>query len=138
MEHIYPKSKVKHENEGVYLNYADEKIEDSSILSYTLDRKDIEYTDPETREQFFATEHSIGNLVLLYRDDNSTFNADDFESKKRKFFENVGVSMFKSRHLIHTISIFASSKWEGEDIAKNKKNEISKFNEQFNKYLINE
>lgn len=138
LEHIYPKSKVKHENEGVYLNYADEKIEDSSILSYTLDRKDIEYTDPETREQFFATEHSIGNLVLLYRDDNSTFNADDFESKKRKFFENVGVSMFKSRHLIHTISIFASSKWEGEDIAKNKKNEINKFNEQFNKYLNNE
>lgn len=98
----------------------------------------LKYIDPATEESFYATEHSIGNLVLLYRDDNSTFNADDFESKKRKFFENVGVSMFKSRHLIHTISIFSSSKWEGEDIAKNKKNEISKFNEQFNKYLNNE
>lgn len=138
LEHIYPKSKVKHEKEGVYLNHADEKIEDSAIKLYTLDRKDIKYTDPETEESFFATEHSIGNLVLLYRDDNSAFNADDFESKKRKFFENVGVSMFKSRHLIHTISIFSSSKWEGEDIARNKQKEINKFNEQFNIYLNNE
>ena len=127
-----------HEHEGVYLNHADEEIDESSISSYTLDRKDIKYTNPETEESFFATEHSIGNLVLLYSDDNSKFNADDFESKKRKFFENVGVSMFKSRHLIHTISIFSSSKWEGVDIAKNKKNEINKFYEQFNKYLDNE
>ncbi len=138
LEHIYPKSKVMHEHEGVYLNHADEEIDESSISSYTLDRKDIKYTNPETEESFFATEHSIGNLVLLYSDDNSKFNADDFESKKRKFFENVGVSMFKSRHLIHTISIFSSSKWEGVDIAKNKENEIKKFYEQFNKYLDNE
>ena len=138
LEHIYPKSKVMHEHEGVYLNHDDKEIDESSISSYTLDRKDIKYTNPETEESFFATEHSIGNLVLLYSDDNSKFNADDFESKKRKFFENVGVSMFKSRHLIHTISIFSSSKWEGVDIAKNKKNEINKFYEQFNKYLDNE
>ena len=45
---------------------------------------------------------------------------------------------FKSRHLIHTISIFSSSKWEGEDIARNKQKEIDKFNEQFNIYLNNE
>lgn len=134
LEHIYPKSKVMHMLEGVPVNHADEKIDDLS--SYTLDRNDIVYTDPEgIEEPFTATEHSIGNLVLLYRDDNSSFNADDFESKKKKFFQNVGVSMFKSRHLIHTISIFSSSKWEGEDIAYNKKKEICIFNNDFNRYL---
>ena len=30
------------------------------------------------------------------------------------------------------------SKWEGEDIARNKQKEIDKFNEQFNIYLNNE
>lgn len=137
LEHIYPKSKVMHMLEGVPVNYADEKIDDTTL--YTLDRKDIVYIDPEgIEEPYTASEHSIGNLVLLYRDDNSSFNADDFESKKSKFFQNVGVSMFKSRHLIHTISVFSSSKWEGEDIARNKKKEIGIFNNDFNKYLENE
>lgn len=136
LEHIYPKSKVMHESEGVLLNHEDAKIDD--VASYTLNRKDIKYTDPETKESFTATEHSIGNLVLLYHSDNSSLSADDFESKKKTFFKNVGVSLFKSRHLIHTICIFSSSKWEGEDIAHNKKKEIQIFNNEFNKYLDNE
>ena len=136
LEHIYPKSKVKHLSEGVLLDHEDKKIEDAS--SYTLDRSEIKYIDPDTKEEFSATEHSIGNLVLLYRDDNSSFNADNFEDKKTKFFQSVGERMFKSRHLIHTISIFSSSKWKGADIALNKKKEIQIFNKDFNKYLGNE
>lgn len=136
LEHIYPKSKVKHLSEGVLLDHEDKKIEDAS--SYTLDRSEIKYIDPDTKEEFSATEHSIGNLVLLYRDDNSSFNADNFEDKKAKFFQGVGERMFKSRHLIHTISIFSSSKWKGADIALNKKKEIQIFNKDFNKYLGNE
>ena len=132
LEHIYPKSKVGHTQDGITYNWKDEVIQDTKKIS--LWREDIKFTPNDSMEEYHASEHSIGNLVLLYKDDNSRFNADDFQDKKKIFFDNVGDSMFKSRHLIHTISVFAASDWNGEIIARHKKEEIDNFDKDFKDY----
>lgn len=130
LEHIYAKSKVGHIQDGVTLSWDDKVLEDDSKIE--LWREDIKYYKDDT--EYTATEHSIGNLVLLYKDDNSRFNADGFQEKKDIFFKNVGDSLFKSRHLIHTISIFANSTWTGQEIAKHKKEELETFDKQYSIY----
>ena len=130
LEHIYAKSKVAHVQDGVNLSWDDKVLEDTSHIE--LWRHDIKYIKDDI--EYTASEHSIGNLVLLYKDDNRRFNADRFQDKKDIFFRNVGDSLFKSRHLIHTISIFANSDWTGEEIAKHKKEELETFDKQYSIY----
>ena len=130
LEHIYAKSKVAHVQDGVNLSWDDKVLEDTSHIE--LWRHDIKYIKDDI--EYTASEHSIGNLVLLYKDDNSRFNSDRFQDKKDIFFRNVGDSLFKSRHLIHTISIFANSDWTGEEIAKHKKEELETFDKQYSIY----
>ena len=130
LEHIYAKSKVAHVQDGVNLSWDDKVLEDTSHIE--LWRHDIKYIKDDV--EYTASEHSIGNLVLLYKDDNRRFNADGFQDKKDIFFRNVGDSLFKSRHLIHTISIFANSDWTGEEIAKHKKEELETFDKQYSIY----
>ena len=130
LEHIYAKSKVAHVQDGVNLSWDDKVLEDTSHIE--LWRHDIKYIKDDI--EYTASEHSIGNLVLLYKDDNRRFNADGFQDKKDIFFRNVGDSLFKSRHLIHTISIFANSDWTGEEIAKHKKEELETFDKQYSIY----
>ena len=130
LEHIYAKSKVAHVQDGVNLSWDDKVLEDTSHIE--LWRHDIKYIKDDV--EYTASEHSIGNLVLLYKDDNSRFNADRFQDKKDIFFRNVGDSLFKSRHLIQTISIFANSDWTGEEIAKHKKEELETFDKQYSIY----
>ena len=67
--------------------------------------------------------HCIGNLVLLYGKDNSSFGAKEFSEKKNHYF-NI-TEEFKSRNLLHTISIFSKSNWGAEEIIENKKNIIT-------------
>lgn len=131
LEHIYPKSKVLHEEEidGEIVKRKGDGIiiEDKDIDDTFIWRKSCRDGDVE------AGEHSIGNLVLLYKDDNSTFNDSSFEDKKGIFFKKYDAKhkdLFKSRHLLHTIYKFANSKWEGVEIAKNKRQTL----EDFRKY----
>ena len=121
LEHIYPKSKVGHINNNTPLDYDDNPLSAEDQQNITLWREDIVY------DEVYATEHSIGNVVLLYKNDNSKFNAADFEQKKSLYFTIKSDSGFRSRHLLHTVSVFANSSWEGEDIAKHKKQEIEHF-----------
>lgn len=132
LEHIFPKSKVGHQLENGTLVSQDEKIEYKDKGALPLWRKDIIFD--ENGKEHTATEHSIGNLVLLYKDDNSKFSNADFQTKKNIFFETQNVQAFKSRHLIHTISVFAHSIWDGEQIARNKKAIIDAFNDYYKKY----
>jgi hypothetical protein len=67
------------------------------------------FSDPEK-----FSEHCIGNLVLLYGNNNSGFGNLSFAEKKVKFFNNE--RSFESRNLLHTISSFASSTWTPKDI----------------------
>lgn len=128
LEHIYPKSKVLHEEEidGEIVKRKGDGIiiEDKDIDDTFIWRKSCRDGDVE------AGEHSIGNLVLLYKDDNSTFNDSSFEDKKGIFFKKYDAKhkdLFKSRHLLHTIYKFANSKWDGVEIAKNKRQTLEDF-----------
>lgn len=119
LEHIFPKSKVYHEDkEGILYRGDDKKCTDAEIEaiqkgdSTWLNREDItEKTENK------ITEHSIGNLVLLYKNNNSEFSDKPFEEKKKIFF-NIEDSGFKSRNLLHSISKFAVSKWDADNIAR--------------------
>lgn len=133
LEHIFPKSKVGHVNNNTPLNYDDKPLSDEEQLKIELWREDIVY-HKGLPDVVYATEHSIGNLVLLYKNDNSKFSDADFQTKKNIFFETENVQTFKSRHLIHTISVFAHSNWDGEQIARNKKATIDAFNDYYKKY----
>lgn len=136
LEHIFPKSKVGHKHNNVPCDCVDNPLDDNAIQNIKLWREDIcfkQNLSDDSEEPYKASEHSIGNLVLLYKDNNSKFNASDFEQKKNLFFLITDDMGFKSRHLLHTVSIFANSKWTGEEIAKHKKIEIDRFNKEYPK-----
>ncbi len=127
LEHIFPKSKVVQKSDGENTN--------TDIL-YVEDIKCKIKENDGNEKEFTAGHHSIGNLVLLYKDDNSAFNDSSFEEKKNLFFKNNGEKnrdIFKSRHLLHTIYKFANPKWGGEEIAKNKYLTLKEFREYYGK-----
>lgn len=111
LEHIFPKSKVYHEDVetgkkmvGVYGENKDDK-EIINIENGMLDRALF---------NGFGSEHCIGNLVLLYKNENSQFGAKTVEEKKNIYFTpdpEDKTKKFKSRHLLHTMSVFAKFKW---------------------------
>ena len=110
LEHILPKSRVSHADPNdprIRLGGDNHEHPADSYLCQ--------------REQFpnGITEHSIGNLVLLYGRDNSAFGNLEFQDKKEKFFSLDDENVFKSRHLIHTISVFANSEWNIDAIVRN-------------------
>ena len=137
LEHIYPKSCVHHldedtgkllngNNDPVYINddsvNAGNRILKRDEINPIVDEFPLIDAGDQERPKLIATEHCIGNLVLLYRDDNSSFNASDFHRKKEIFLvgeEKKGhKELFKSRHLLHTIYHFAESEWGAKEISK--------------------
>ncbi len=123
LEHIQPKSKVGHEAEGVWYDGNDApKNKDE----FTMLRADIHATINSIT--YSTSEHSIGNLVLLYKNENSQFNNSNFFEKKELFFNPNKKELFRSRHLLHTVCVFAEKQdWNGEAIAINKIKTIEKF-----------
>lgn len=138
IEHIYPKSKVLHKSTKGIING------NGDILNQ-LPSKSAGYIARascrcfEGKKRIEASEHSIGNLVLLYKDDNSAFNDSSFEEKKAMFFLDPNCNdakkkqIFKSRHLLHTIYKFAQSTWKGKQIAQNKYQTLKDFKEYYGK-----
>lgn len=139
LEHVYPKSRVFHketdsESTEYWLNGNNEKCnelptnDDGFILRDKITPISDDFpgfgTTQQEQEhpQIVVTEHSIGNLVLLYKDDNSSFNDSVFKRKKEIFLvgDRSGNQrkLFKSRHLLHTIYRFAEAEWTPEDISK--------------------
>ena len=65
------------------------------------------------------------------------FNNNDFATKKELFFSPNRRGLFKSRHLLHTICVFAEKeKWDGESIAKNKCATLNRFRKDYKKYIV--
>lgn len=139
LEHIYPKSKVWHkivENEK-------ERIMDGNNNPISKEDLDNSWIGRETCKSVIdnvevkASEHSIGNLVLLYKDDNSSFNNSSFEEKKICFSRCQKTkkvkTIFKSRHLLHTIYKFASQEWKGKEITENKHITLKEFKKYYGK-----
>ena len=102
LEHIFPKSRVSYE----------EKVDQSD--NEAVDRKMFV---SEENGELEGSEHCIGNLALLYKNENSKFGAKTVEEKKMFYFEQEPEDpkkRFKSRHLLHTISMFATGDWSTE------------------------
>ena len=126
LEHIMPKSLVGHQDKGKWLDGNDKEHETDDFC--LLKREDICNEDQQGK----TTEHSIGNLVLLYKAENSAFNDSNFARKKELFFSPLKKDLFRSRHLLHTICVFAEKeKWDGHSIAQNKMDIIRKFEEDY-------
>lgn len=126
LEHIMPKSKVSHQDAEMEepLDGNNQKHEYNDFI---IKREDICTKDKDGKD-VKTTEHSIGNLVLLYKNENSKFNNSDFFRKKELFFSPHKTELFKSRHLLHTICVFAEKeRWDGPSIAENKINTIKEF-----------
>lgn len=123
LEHIYPKSKVWHkefDTDGIteIIKTGDGIKRDNSYVDATCIGRATCVCTMDDGTKVEASEHSIGNLVLLYGKNNSSFGNKDFESKKQTFFNPSEKDIFESRHLLHTIYKFAQSEWKGEQIAK--------------------
>lgn len=142
LEHIYPKSKVLHKE----FENGERKIKNGKgdVLANLPSKSDGYIARASCRcfegnDRIEASEHSIGNLVLLYKDDNSAFNDYSFNKKKSMFFlvpdgkDQKRKMIFKSRHLLHTIYKFAQSEWKGEQIARNKYQTLKEFEKYYGK-----
>lgn len=126
LEHIFPKSKVVHPDESNVGQEDDGERDNEQFL-----RRDQIKTTIQG-ETFTATEHSIGNLVLLYKNENSKFNNSNFEQKKEMFFNPKRTELFKSKHLLHTVCVFAEKlKWDGPAIAQNQYNTLEAFKRDY-------
>lgn len=110
LEHIYPKSKVYH--------IENNKLKDGAGNDITPQMS----TNMLNRESFKGngSEHCIGNLVLLYKNENSSFGAKDFDGKKSLYFDLSDQRILLSRHLLHSVSVFANKQWDIVGIQKNK------------------
>lgn len=141
IEHVYSKSKVGHRNEeGKALNWKDEPIDDKNIENIMLWREDMRWFCKEEEREYNGSEHCIGNLLLLYKRDNSKFNNADFRKKNEYFFTDQDDESFKSRHLIHTTMVFSDVNWEDtvsgtlwnkEQVPKRKQAEIKEFENEY-------
>lgn len=136
LEHVYPKSKIGHTSEDgkVSLDWDDKPLDSSKKSEIKLWRKDMKWFCEEDRQEYCGSEHCIGNLVLLYKRDNSKFNDADFEKKNEYFFTDQDDDAFKSRHLIHSTMVFSDGKWTGwnpEQICRRKQKEISEFKKEY-------
>ncbi len=120
IEHIYPKSCVVHQENSVIKNGSGE------VVVKVLDDRMIwrnaigEFTIANQTKSI--TEHSLGNMVLLYGRDNSKFGAKSFDEKKDVFFNPIETQIFRSRNLLHSVFIFAVNKtWGAKEIIENHK-----------------
>ena len=109
LEHIHPKSKIYSKGSG--------KLGPDTIAIEDFNGN--------------GSVHCIGNLVLLYKNDNSKFSNSNFNKKKSFYFEMNNNDPFMSRSLLHTISIFSGEKWGVNEIQQNKQNFINNFNNYY-------
>lgn len=102
------------------------------------DNRSLEHIHPKSKAQMISRRgkalpayeglsqwiHSIGNLVLLDRHNNSQFSNSDFREKKAIYFRllrdsTTSRSGFASLKLLHSIKVFASDDWQVSDIKDN-------------------
>lgn len=119
LEHIYSKSKVWHVDERG-------RIRDGNESEIRMPRAKIECDDSYLCRSSIVnydgmplSEHCIGNLVLLYGDNNAVFGNSGFEAKKMQFLTPGGKGVFQSRNLLHSVCVFALGEWTAKSIVDN-------------------
>ena len=137
LEHIFPKSRVFHVGEdGERYRGDNQKCTEGEIATIEsgsrewLARKEIaELSDSE------LTEHGIGNLVLLYGNNNSEFGNKSFSEKKEAYFKvsNDKDKDLRSRNLLHSVSKFANSDWRAKEIVDYYKEITTQLNRLYEK-----
>lgn len=119
LEHIYSKSKVWHTDEsGKVLDGNDRDLRTSTRTI----SKDPSFMPRERIVNLDGTrlsEHCIGNLVLLYGENNARFGNANFEDKKMMFLTPGDMTVFESRNLLHSVCIFAGNRWDHQSIVDN-------------------
>jgi hypothetical protein len=99
--------------------------------------KSLEHIYPKSRILDLAFEensnysvHSIGNLVLLDKNTNSSFNDALPEDKTNKYFdlENVRWSL----KLLHTVSVFTKKEWREDSIINNQEEFLKEIKNYYN------
>lgn len=97
-------------------------------------KRSLEHIHPKSKkEEIFFNEntsvHCIGNLVLLFVNENSSFGPKDFSEKKSVYFSTSEEELkFKSRNLLHSLSVFSSSEWGAKGIEDNQEKTTNKLN----------
>lgn len=119
LEHIFSKSKVWHRS-------ADGRLLDGNDNELPMSERQLR-ADPTfmSRDSIVnhdgmpLSEHCIGNLVLLYGQNNAEFGNAGFQRKKMMFLTPGDLSVFKSRNLLHSVCVFAGNEWREKQIVDN-------------------
>ncbi len=80
--------------------------------------RSLEHILPKSTNAGVPLLHSIGNLVLIYKNENSRFSNATFQRKRELYFDpREGI---RSRRLLHSVCIFAKPlQWGAEEIRTN-------------------
>lgn len=138
LEHIYPKSKVYHQDSNengkrIWKTGSNTEISKREV-DKSVNAKEADPIKGILRDSFEEgdSEHCIGNLVLLYGRNNSTFSDLPFNDKKNIYFRNDNKNfLFESRSLLHSMLVFANDEWTTKDIHQNKINFLKNFDETY-------
>ncbi|MBD5365991.1 MAG: DUF262 domain-containing protein [Bacteroides sp.] len=139
LEHIIPKSRVFHVNAGQVFNHIDE-LNDKLVIGLNpgdklgTDNKPIYWRDINESEHgpaFSWSEHSIGNLVLFYKNENSSLSTGEFDKKKADLFSSNNEEFFQSRHLLHTVEVFSNPTWDPVSVNRHQEEELSIYDQDF-------
>lgn len=119
LEHIYSKSKVWHRGpRGEVLDGNDNPIR-MPLPKIMADPTYLSREDIVNHDGVQLSEHCIGNLVLLYGNNNASFGNAMFDEKKMMFLTPGDLGVFKSRNLLHSVCVFAGNNWTAQSIIDN-------------------
>lgn len=125
-------------------------IEEDNKLNRKFDfnitkEKSIEHIFPQSNFNNIITSdkgHSIGNLVLLYGNENSALSNKEFLQKKEILFNYSNDKWFKrSIHLLDTIKEFSKAQWGNDEIDTRKDTILNFFDniyQNFNNFKVKE
>lgn len=119
LEHIYSKSKVWHISEDGRLLDGNDNILHVSPQKIKNDPSYLHRDSIVNLDGVLLTEHCIGNLVLLYGQNNAAFGNTSFDEKKVMFLTPADIGAFKSRNLLHSVCVFAGKDWTAQSIIDN-------------------
>ncbi|MDE6692977.1 MAG: HNH endonuclease family protein, partial [Muribaculaceae bacterium] len=119
LEHIYSKSKVWHTDESGKVFDGNDRELHGGLRAITKDPTFMPRDRIVNRDGTRLSEHCIGNLVLLYGENNARFGNAGFEQKKMMFLAPGDMTVFESRNLLHSVCIFAGNSWNHQSIVDN-------------------